>query len=359
MTLTISKVEAFSIGSLTRTGDGLSSGSESLADNATTVINQLDLASADWAGETQTRVEIQAKDHANRLQDRAGRWSDAAAVLHEAADQLGRLKAAITAIVDHMVVRMVCDVAEDGTATVKASYLTELAVSYMSDSAGLRDACAAAFAAAAAVTFKLRTLLNTMDVAAQYYDWTVENALLGLGRYPTPARPFVPRIPITPSPPTAPIEDANADGSGPDDYRTYDPNFWKKTYLHGIRAGVESGEVASHSGTPVASEMLRHFLDNSGSPYVLNVGKMQRDVPEFAEKRSGTRSCVLRGPQQSCQRAIVGQLLSRESGIRDQRTRFAQVLIIRITWLRWVPSHIRPVVCICRTRAPMARVPPR
>lgn len=284
MTLTISQVDGFSIGSLTQTGDGLSSGSESLADNATSVLNALDRVSTDWRGETQTQAAVRAKDHADSLTERAKRWSSAAAVLRTAADQLGKLRDEILATSEDMMVRYVCSVADSGVATVKKSYLDSLAAANDGDPDGLAAARAKAFTFAAQVTFKLRTLLNTMDVAAQYYDCCVENALLGLGMFPTGAHPFHPRIPPAPAPPKGPIEDANRDGSGPADYRSYNPSLLEKGYLQGVRAAAEGGAGNAAAGMPIAAGMLKHFLDNSGEKYRFDVNGMLRDVPKFSDK---------------------------------------------------------------------------
>lgn len=179
-------------------------------------------------------------------------------------------------------VRYVCSVADSGVATVKKSYLDSLAAANDGDPDGLADARAKAFAFAAQVRFKLRTLLNTMAVAAQYYDCCVENALLGLGMFPTGAHPFHPRIPPAPAPPKGPIEDANKDGSGPDDYRSYNPSLLEKGYLQGVRAAAEGGAGNAAAGMPIAAGMLKHFLDNNGEKYRFDVNGMLRDVPEFA-----------------------------------------------------------------------------
>ena len=87
------------------------------------------------------------------------------------------------------------------------------------------------------------TLFNTMDFAAQYYDCCVENALLGLGMFPTGAHPFHPRIPPAPATPKGPIEDANRDGPGPDDYRSYNPSVLEKGYLQGVRAAADQTSI--------------------------------------------------------------------------------------------------------------------
>ncbi|MGC4933269.1 hypothetical protein ACLQ3C_06260 [Gordonia sp. DT30] len=215
---------------------------------------------------------------------------DAAVVLRTAADQLGKLRDEILATVDDMMVRTVCDVADSGVATVRKSYLQKLAAANVNDQDGLADAREKAFAFATQITFKLRTLLNTMDVAAQYYDCCVENALLGCGRFPTAAHPFHPRIPPAPAPPAGAIADANRDGSGPDDYRTYDPNLAKKAYLQGIRAAAEAGAANASPSLPIASSMLMHFLGNSGNEYRFDVNGMLRDVPEFAGRSEDTAS---------------------------------------------------------------------
>ncbi|MCM3894358.1 hypothetical protein [Gordonia sputi] len=127
------------------------------------------------------------------------------------------------------------------------------------------------------------TLFNTMDVAAQYYDCCVENALLGLGMFPTGAHPFHPRIPPAPATPKGPLEDANRDGSGLDDYRSYKPSVLEKGYLQGVRAAAEGGAGNAAAGMPIAAGMLKHFLDNSGERYRFDVNGMLRDVSPQAQ----------------------------------------------------------------------------
>ncbi|QKT07516.1 hypothetical protein HUN08_10185 [Gordonia sp. X0973] len=282
MTLGISQVEGFSIGSLTETADGLSSGSEALESNATTVINSLDRVSTDWSGEAKTQAAVKAKDHADQINDRSKRWTDAAVVLRNAADQLGKLKDEIIATANDMIVRYVCDVADNGVATVKGSYLAMLADVYKDDPKGLATARHSAFSLAQKTSYKLVTLLNSMDVAAQYYDWTVESALLGYGIHPTGARPFVPRIPPPPAAPSGPIDDANRDGSGPAQYDTYKPNLLNQTYLQGLRAAAQSGALATSPALPIAGRLMRHFFGNSGKPYNFDVDTMRGDMPGFA-----------------------------------------------------------------------------
>ncbi|MGC5247124.1 hypothetical protein ACPXB3_09410 [Gordonia sp. DT219] len=195
MTLTIGQVEDFSIGSLTQTGDGLSSGAESLAGNATSVLNELDRASTDWKGETQTQVAVKAKDHAESLRERADRWSNAAVVLRTAADQLGKLRDEILATVDDMMVRTVCDVADSGVATVRKSYLQKLAAANVNDQDGLADAREKAFAFATQITFKPLLIRSIRGYPRHPLPRREQSPTrTGTGRGPTTTAPTIPTL---------------------------------------------------------------------------------------------------------------------------------------------------------------------
>lgn len=70
--------------------------------------------------------------------------------------------------------------------------------------------------------------------------------------FPTGAHAFHPRIPPAPATSKGPIENANRDGSGPDDYRSYNPSVLEKGYLQGVRAAAEGGAGNAAAGMPIA-----------------------------------------------------------------------------------------------------------
>ncbi|SDU25743.1 SpvB/TcaC N-terminal domain-containing protein [Amycolatopsis keratiniphila] len=97
------------------------------------------------------------------------------------------------------------------------------------------------------------------------------------GREPRPA------MPSPPPPPTATNhEKANKDGSGPDDYDTWEPSLLEKSTLQTIRAQALLGAGATGQTTLViAADMLTHFLGNSGSDYTVDVDKMLKQIDGF------------------------------------------------------------------------------
>ncbi|MEX3650869.1 hypothetical protein [Mycolicibacterium porcinum] len=63
-----------------------------MGDSALTVINKLKGIGTDWRGETRDAAEARAKDAAGTLQGKAQRWTNAATVFREAAQQMGLLR---------------------------------------------------------------------------------------------------------------------------------------------------------------------------------------------------------------------------------------------------------------------------
>ena len=289
MTPTIATVEDWDLGSLSQTAMELRAGSGKLAVNATTVLNELDRVSADWDAEGFNAASVVAKDRAGQLTERSERWNAAAQVLVTAAEQIGLLKQEITATVSDPILKSLFVFADDGGVSVSAEHLARIAAAYRGDHEQHAAAVLAAERSAAQLQDKLRTLLATADVATQRYDWLVENALLGLTEND---RPFVPRVPPPPPRPSAPIEDANLDGSGPDDYDSVDPSMREEIYLQGLRAAAKGGAFATGGNLELAPGMLNHYFGNSGRDYNISVTDMIKDMDNYktASRQEATDS---------------------------------------------------------------------
>lgn len=289
MTPTIATVEDWDLGSLSQTATELRAGSGKLAMNATTVLNELDRVSADWDAEGFNAASVVAKDRAGQLTERSERWNAAAQVLVTAAEQIGLLRQEITATVSDPILKSLFAFADDGGVSVSAEHLARIAAAYRGDHEQHTAAVLAAERSAAQLQDKLRTLLATADVGTQHYDWLVENALLG---HTENDRPFVPRVPPPPPRPTAPIEDANLDGSGPENYDSVDPSMREEIYLQGLRAAAKGGAFATGGNLELASGMLNHYFGNSGRDYNISVTDMIKDMDNYktASRQEATDS---------------------------------------------------------------------
>ncbi|WP_301154957.1 hypothetical protein [Mycolicibacterium fortuitum] len=97
-----------------------------MAESALTVINKLQGIDTDWRGETRDAAEARAKDAASTLQGKAQRWTKAATVLNEAAQQMGLLRTAILDLVEDPAYHGVYVIAEDGNVELTAEYAATL-----------------------------------------------------------------------------------------------------------------------------------------------------------------------------------------------------------------------------------------
>ncbi|MDL9948962.1 hypothetical protein QSJ19_25960 [Gordonia sp. ABSL11-1] len=166
--------------------------------------------------------------------------------------------------------------ADDGAVSVSPSHLARLATTYADDPEGYRQAKLSAENSAAQLQNKMQTLLRSIDVATQMYDWQVENALLGVS---DAQRPFVPRVPPRPPKPSGQYEEANKAGAGPEDYNSKDVPFLEGPDLQIMRQSLKI--LLATADTPVSEELLDHYFGNSGKPYEMNVDAIYRDVPGF------------------------------------------------------------------------------
>ena len=265
MSLTISQIRGWNLSNLVQTAPELRSNSGLLADHATTVINQLDRASADWTGESATAAAVATKNRTQQLSEHSERWAAAATVLERAHQQISLLRDEVLATVDDFLLKTLFDFADNGTTTPKQSYLDSL------------DDPGSAYAVASSLSNKLRTLLATASIASQNYDWQVENALLGVNAQ---QRPFRPKIPAPNSPPLKSVHDrANRAGAGPENYNTKDVPFLEGPDLQIMRESIKGFLKASDLN--LSEDMMRHYFANSGDPYNLNVNKLMSDVPAF------------------------------------------------------------------------------
>lgn len=280
MSLTISQVRDWTLSGLTSTATGLSNGAATMAESALTVINKLQGIDTDWRGETRDAAEARAKDAASTLQGKAQRWTKAATVLNEAAQQMGLLRTAILDLVEDPAYRGVYVIAEDGNVELTAEYAATLT----------KATQGAAETARAALETSLRSLLATAELAGQLYDQNTTNALLGKDADSLYTPDYFPEPTALP---TDPKTKANNDGSGPEQYNVDKPNWNGKLVLQRTQLLAEAGLEAMSPAWPTASKFLQHFLDGSGSPMTVPVDSMLHDMPWFNQAaQSQTRTAL-------------------------------------------------------------------
>lgn len=209
----------------------------------------MDGVSTNWEGEARGAYAVKVKDHGEEFFQRKQRWNNAAAVLDKGAQQMGLLRDELLKRVDDPAVQQMFNITDDGGVTLKPEYQATLKSPKDVEAAQTRRA---------EFEHALRALLATADVAGQQYDWQATNALRG---EKDSDRPFAPQIPDHPTPPTFSKDNANKDGSGPDQYGIDKPGFLDKAGLQATRAWAE-GLVGSTraAGQQYAPDLLQHFL---------------------------------------------------------------------------------------------------
>jgi len=279
MTLRISQVRDWKLDGLVNTAAGLRSGAEQMSQGGLAVINGLAGIDTDWQGESRDAAVVRSKDATGMLQQKAERWHNAAAVLDRGAQQLGLLRTAILYKVDDPDnVRMYL-IGDDGSVQLTKEYAATLQNEAQQQRAE---------ASRALLETQLRSLLATAQLCAQQYDEATTAALVGSEWY---SRGF---FPGAAAPPTGPIENANANGSGPDQYGTYHPGTLGKMGLQGTQLWAEGlVEGARIAGNKFAPDALEHFLQGSGTPMTVPVDNMLYDMPWFrAATQAQTRQAV-------------------------------------------------------------------
>ncbi|WP_100465972.1 hypothetical protein [Mycobacteroides abscessus] len=268
----ISQVRGWHLSDLTDTATGLRNGAAQLDEHALTVINGMDGVSTNWEGEARDAYAVKVKDHGEEFFQRKQRWNNAAAVLDKGAQQMGLLRDELLKRVDDSAVQQMFNIADDGGVTLKPEYQATLKSPKDVEAAQTRRA---------EFEHALRALLATADVAGQQYDWQATNALRG---EKDSDRPFAPQIPDHPTPATFSKDNANKDGSGPDQYGIDKPGFLDKAGLQATRAWAE-GLVGSTraAGQQYAPDLLQHFLDGSGKPATVPVDNMLHDMSWFKQ----------------------------------------------------------------------------
>lgn len=283
MGLTISQVRGWTLGDLTNTATGLRNGAATMSDSAVSIINRLAGIETIWTSESRDAVQVRSKDFAEQMQEKSKRWNNAAAVLDEAAEQMGLLRNAILDTADNPEYKQKYVISDDGNVELTAEYANTLTT---------QDAKDAADSQRANLETALRSLLATAELSGQYYDWLVTNALLDKNQDPSAF--YTPWFPDAGTLPTAPKEDANRDGSGPAQYRVDHPGNWDKAGLQSTKMwaqGMVNGGRAL--GQTYAPDLLQHFLDGSGETATVPVDSMLYDMPWFSQAaQSQTRSTL-------------------------------------------------------------------
>lgn len=273
MTPAISQVRDWNLSELTNTALRLRLGATDLARSALSIINGLRGIDTDWQGETRDQAEVRAKDHTASMEEKARRWNQASTVLDTAAQQMGLLRDAILELVDDPENQRWFAISDFGEVTIRTdvdAYDKEIEELRQ----GLED--------------DLRTLLLTAGTAAQMYDWQVSNALMGVT---DTERPFQPTMPPPRDLPTTGDMSARAiadrDGSGDEQWGTWDPKLADDIKMQAVRAFWEQGgDFGSNKGMENFNRLLSHFFDNKGTPAAVSVDAMFRDLPGFKSATS-------------------------------------------------------------------------
>lgn len=131
----------------------------------------------------------------------------------------------------------VYSIADDGSVTVTAAFRAFYAEAQGTDPGiGLVQE---AERNAAQLQRQLKLLLVNAAMGAEYADWKITNALLGVT---AEERPFQPTETIPKPPkPNGPRIGADQDGSGPKDYDSVDPGLLDELGLTALRAGALFG----------------------------------------------------------------------------------------------------------------------
>ena len=286
MTVTITQVRSWDLATLVSSADSADVGAETFENSALTVTNGLAGVDPSWDGNSRDQAALRTANESSNLTERAARWRAAATELRTADEQLGLLKAEIERLVDEAktkssVVGPVYSIADDGSVSVTAAFRSFYAKSQGTDpGVGLVQE---AENTAAQLEHQLKLLLANASMGAEYADWKITNALLGVT---AEERPFHPTEPIPrPPKPKGPRIDANQDGSGPRDYDSTDPGLLDETGLAALRAGAQIGSVpADRAGMEESERLLRHYLSNHGTDYKVDVDRMLSSMPIFEAK---------------------------------------------------------------------------
>ncbi|HEY9314289.1 hypothetical protein [Williamsia sp.] len=318
MTLGVSQVRGWDLASMTVAADGAATDAETFEEVALTVTNAFTGVQSDWNGEARDLAEVQVADQASSLNDRATRWRTASDRLRTAAEQLGLLKAEIERLVDDAasktsMVGPIYIVADDGSVSVSPAFVALYAAS--TPPAG-PDVLGEAEAMALQLQALLKRLLTNAAVAAEYYDWQITNALLGLADNERPFKPSY--IPAPPPKPTGPRSFADRGGHGPNSYNVDDPGLMDSTYMAGLRFAALTGANRSEPLAPVASDMLRHYFGNSGAEYRMDVGALLQ-MPRFGAESDGTAVSEFVGAREALPPGYIGPVVF-EGAYTDQST---------------------------------------
>lgn len=209
-----------------------------------------------WLGEAANGARVYAESKTASLQQLSARWRAASTVLENAATQMGLLRDTILELVDSNTARF--NITDDGTVTAKHLDIPD----DVADAETLQN--------------RLKTLLCTADAAGQYYDWQVDNALQGLT---ADQNPFRPRVPPPPPRPTKAKKLAEDAGSGPDDHGA---DGWRSMFLPQRALLYALGAAGTDKAPlPIASRLLKHYYDNSGTDAHVDVNRMLQAMPEF------------------------------------------------------------------------------
>ncbi len=285
MTVSISQIRSWDLATLVSSADSADTGAQTFEDSALTVTNGLAGVDPDWDGDSRDQAAVRAAIESTNLTERATRWRAAATELRTAAQQLGLLKAEIVRLVDEAeakssVVGPVYSIADDGSVTVTAAFRALYAETQGTDPGiGLVQE---AERNAAQLQRQLKLLLVNAAMGAEYADWKITNALLGVT---AEERPFYPTETIPKPPkPKGPRIDADQDGSGPRDYDSVEPGRLDELGLASLTAGtMMGGHSAYKGGLNNSPKLLRHFLTKRGSDYSVDVDAMLSDLPEAGD----------------------------------------------------------------------------
>ncbi|MDL9937314.1 hypothetical protein QSJ18_11210 [Gordonia sp. ABSL1-1] len=221
-------------------------------------------AATNWHGEMRDQAAIRVKNAADSMEVRALRWTAAAEAFDDAAEQMGLLRTAILAIADD------------------PGYKSRFLISDKGDVSPIRcdrdlAKMAAETSAASGLQRRLHALLQNAELAGQYYDWRVDNALLGAS---AGERPFRPKIAGPPSRPSETRRDSNRTGSGPRNYRSDLGNGRALQEASALRLGI-ANILPGIGGLPRSKALLNHFLSRSGEDFVFDVDDLTRSDRGF------------------------------------------------------------------------------
>ncbi|PYE11778.1 hypothetical protein DFR67_13124 [Williamsia limnetica] len=286
MSVSISQIRSWDLATLVSSADSADTGAQTFEDSALTVTNGLAGVDPSWDGDSRDRAAVRAAIESTNLTERATRWRAAATELRTAAEQLGLLKAEIVRLVDDAeakssVVGPVYSVADDGSVTVTAAFRA-----FYAETQGTGPGIGLVQEAernAAQLQRQLKLLLANASMGAEYADWKITNALLGVT---AEERPFHPTEAIPKPPkPKGPRIDADQDGSGPKDYDSVDSGLLDELGLTALRAGARfSGQGTYKGGLEQSPKLLNHYLKNKGLAYAVDVDAVLGELPRAGER---------------------------------------------------------------------------